>query len=614
MITRSSRTSDTIATINKQRRKRPLPTMWRLASLACLVLQACTAPLAVLGSDQDAQRWRIVLDERPAAARQGLARVKEVLATDKAQVQHGDLLSALPELGLAYATATPALARRLAKIEGVDSVTPSKSGQYLQPPSRRPQQLEEGSAAAAAAPAPDSGGDGSVLAASDGDAQVALQRDSSQHKQRNRHDQPKKHKKQQQGKKDKKDKHLHTGPYPGLTGLQWGLKAIDANKAWKAGLRGMMGEGENRRPVRVAVLDQGFYPQHPTLAANVNMDLSKSFVKGEDLRWRPKRAQYNAFSHGTWTAGIIAGVDRGGAGTTGVAPEAELLLIKVISDNADSSQEEDIFRGMHYAVDNGADIINLSLGAGPAKTTDDGVRESIHAFTRAVAYATAHNVTVIAAAGNELFDFDKAHDQAVWPAQLADVIAVAATGPYLLGKRPHANLDRPAFEHSNYGGSVIATRRSATATGPYLLGKRPHANLDRPAFEYSNYGASVIAFAAPGGGTRGLADGNREHCRVPELGVGQRAACYNLDLVYGACCHDPDRGYYHDFNFGTSAAAPHAAGVAALAMSRAGRRLAPSEVRSALIAAADDLGPPGRDPRFGFGRVNAGRLTEIQLL
>lgn len=96
--------------------------------------------------------------------------------------------------------------------------------------------------------------------------------------------------------------------------LQWGHDAVDAPEAWEAGLRGT--------DVRVAVLDGGFDLDHPDLAPNINLDLSKDFT-GEGLQYTLP----DTFSHGTHTAGTIGAADNA-FGTIGIAPEVELVLVK----------------------------------------------------------------------------------------------------------------------------------------------------------------------------------------------------------------------------------------------------------------------------------------------
>lgn len=347
--------------------------------------------------------------------------------------------------------------------------------------------------------------------------------------------------------------------------LQWGHDAVNAPEAWNAGVRGA--------GARVAVLDTGFDTDHVDLAPNINFALSKSFVPGESLTY----ALPDSFSHGTHTAGTIAAADNG-IGTIGVAPEAELVLVKVLSDSG-SGDFDWVIAGILHAANVDADVINMSLGAvlvrsgfwddnGTADPSDDvfvtarEVAELVNAINRATTYAYQMGTTVIASAGNEAIDLDHS----------ANVIHVPSDGPHVL--------------------SISATTPIGWAVDP------ANASLDYPT-SYTNYGQSAIDFAAPGGDT--LYPGN-ENCLI----AGLVRPCWVFDLVFstGSSLNPAVASYY--WSGGTSMAAPHVSGVAALIISENGGSMKPAQVAAALRSRADDLGKPGNDDFYGAGRVSSG--------
>ncbi|WP_255593709.1 S8 family serine peptidase [Pontibacter sp. HSC-14F20] len=137
--------------------------------------------------------------------------------------------------------------------------------------------------------------------------------------------------------------------------------------------------------------------------------------------------------------------------------------------------------------------------------------------------------------------------------------------------------------------SISATAPSGWALAPATT------SLDGFA-SYSNFGTSDIHFAAPGGDY--MYPGNE----ITVIG-GIRQYVYVFDYVFST-----GNGSYY-WSVGTSMAGPHAAGVAALLIGKNGGKMDPSHVLAKLRATSDDLGKPGRDPYFGYGRVNALRAV-----
>ncbi|WKB53549.1 S8 family serine peptidase [Eleftheria terrae] len=163
----------------------------------------------------------------------------------------------------------------------------------------------------------------------------------------------------------------------------WGLESTGALACW--GAFDARGQG-----VRVAVLDTGVEARHPDLqgkvARFVEIDAKGRLVKeGVDHAW-------DADGHGTHVCGTIAGGNASGR-WIGMAPDARLMVAKVLGRHGGT--DEQILKGMEWAVANGADVVNLSLGG---LSFEAGVLDT---YTAAIVSARAAGVPVVAAIGND---------------------------------------------------------------------------------------------------------------------------------------------------------------------------------------------------------------------
>ena len=158
----------------------------------------------------------------------------------------------------------------------------------------------------------------------------------------------------------------------------------------------------------MAIIDSGVQLNHP--------DLASRLVPGWDFVNRDSDPS-DDFGHGTMVAGIAAASTNNGRGVAGATWQGKIMPIKVL-DSRGQADDENIAAGIRWAVDHGANVLNLSLG-GPGEGT--GILQ------QAVNYANSRNVVVVAAAGN---DGDKGVSAATaphYPAACAGVIAVGAT-------------------------------------------------------------------------------------------------------------------------------------------------------------------------------------------
>ena len=185
---------------------------------------------------------------------------------------------------------------------------------------------------------------------------------------------------------------------------QWNLRSINVESAWEE----TKGAG-----MTVAVIDTG-------VTKVPDLEQTK-FVKGYDFV-NDKEEATDDNGHGTHVAGTIAQSTNNNYGVAGVAYEANIMPLKVLSGYGGGTVA-DIAEAIRFAADNGADVINLSLG-GPGES---------QVLKEAVDYAYSKGVVVVAAAGNEN------RNSASYPARFPHVISVAATGPSG-EKAPYSNF------------------------------------------------------------------------------------------------------------------------------------------------------------------------------
>jgi major intracellular serine protease len=211
-----------------------------------------------------------------------------------------------------------------------------------------------------------------------------------------------------------------------------GIELIAAPKIW---------EKSKGKGITIAILDTGCDITHPDLSERIIG--GRNFTNDDD----GNPDEYNDYNgHGTHVAGTIAAVQNNN-GVIGVAPEAGLLILKVLDKNG-SGQYDWIINGINYAVDQKADIISMSLG-GSADVPE------LH---KAIQNAIANQILVVCAAGNE-GDGNDFSDEFSYPASYNEVISVGAS-----------NLQRRSSEFSNSNNEVDLVAPGEEILSTYLNG------------------------------------------------------------------------------------------------------------------------------------------------
>lgn len=302
---------------------------------------------------------------------------------------------------------------------------------------------------------------------------------------------------------------------------QWNLEKINVAAAWDVDTREPLYGGDPS--IVVAVIDTG-------VAYESYVDGSKTYGAAPDFSLTHFVAGYDFVNddthpnddngHGTHVAATIAESTNNAVAASGIAFQTSVMPIKVLDHNGDGDTS-DVVSAVNFAVDNGADVINLSLGSSTPSQA--------------------------------LFD-------AVQRARSAGVVVVAATG------NESAEGIKPIAYPAAYDGVVAVTALARTDTRA----------------SYANTGTGVT-LAAPGG------DGSDYILQqtFSNLDVNNLPKDYTTFGVVG----------YQ----GTSQAAPHVSGAAALLLAQGA---SPGAVKNLLQSTATDLGDSGYDTTYGYGKLN----------
>jgi len=329
-----------------------------------------------------------------------------------------------------------------------------------------------------------------------------------------------------------------------LTGQQWDMAMIRANEAHR------INEGSQR--VLVGVLDSGIDPNHPNLAKELDRTASAGCVTGKpdtsQAAWAPTTS-----SHGTHVAGTIAAADNGN-GTAGVAPGVRVASVKVVDDQCYIYPEAAVC-GVMWAAQQHMTIANNSYFVDPwVFTCKDSQGQSViyTAVERAVQYASAHNVLSVAAAGNGAVDLTNPGQDSRSPDNVD------------AGDQEQRQLDVGCLQLPAGIPGVVTV--SAVGGNDVKAG-------------YSSYGLGAVNVAAPGGDPR------------QRTSAGPRCVLSTVPGGYADSC-------------GTSMAAPHVSGVAAL-LASTHPNATPKQLARLLYSEANPIACPADYDLNGTGIQDA---------
>ena len=397
--------------------------------------------------------------------------------------------------------------------------------------------------------------------------------------------------------------------------VPYGVSAVKAT-----GLPGVTTAG-----IKTCVIDSGYDLGHEDISL-------KPTVSGDDDPLGAGLWTQDPSGHGTHVAGTI-GARNNAVGVVGVFPRVPMHIVKVFDGNDEWVYSSDLIAALDRCMAAGAKVINMSLGGGDPS------------FAEQIAFRNARSAGVIAvaAAGNDgssLLSYPASYPSVISVAAVDETlqrasfsnfnnrVLLAAPGVSVLSTVPRGSTAKAELTTALGTQTVVPMDNFPIPTAP-VTGRIVNCGLAGTAadcagaqgaiclIERGTYFFNEKALSCEAAGGIGAVVYNRAdeagpvygtlgdtRVGIPIVGTDRATGLSLLQAYLGTTATLAFSNWPYDYFSGTSMATPHVAGVAALVWSRY-PKCSSETIRQALVATAQDLGAPGRDPDYGVGLVRA---------